>query len=1259
MAIYKKIGPGFYLSVALILTAFVLVRSPFVRAIDYANAGNAGTYWNDCARYVAQGPDATEDPSDPIGGPGNCNFNDSEGKFTYDGANKSAILAATFNPACDSGPNTQLPPTMSITGANNNKPPLASLSYEMLTINGGKLTSGGYPGDYPSINYVAYQPGGDSKLTFLAKINDDGSLKILALIQNEIHDKKSGMFGKPGYVYAWSIDQTPGASGEACALDTSKPWMVVTGPKDGATVKGKKVVISFKANLPAGIGSTPTLKVGDKNLPTLSYSPTKKISYSTTWDSTTVSDGTYDITATVKDRDGKTLSDTISIKTNNGIAGDSNKGDPCYAQDTGVEWILCPGLAIANSASHALMGAFTHQLPFTMSQLVNNKNNPNNNNLHDAWAGIRDLASAFLVVIMLIMIFSQAISFGPFDAYTLRKLLPKMVVAIILMQFSWVFLGWVVNSVNYIGHGISALLYAPFGGTDVLDSQDTLWNLLHNAGIGTTATMILGGWPVLIAGLAIGIAALPMVLVGALGAVIAFLVGIAALIFRKTLIMICILFAPLALLIWILPGSSMQKYFKTWSDNFTKALMMYPLIMILIASGRIFAWVSGKQDSEMIAFIMVLVGYFGPLFLLPKTYKWGGSAMQLAGNAISKAGTKTSGALAKPAATMGKRAQGNLANRFSSTLDHELDRDKDGNIIPLSRRQRYTGLAKRSGAQMLLGHSPFRRGTLGTLAQGAEYQEELVKGKQAQIQNDYLEARAKFNDVGKAKEFIKDKYGFGNNTQGKDGKWKEKDKYTARAFNNWMVDTSSGMEIGDRSWRTDKNHPGLDLVRTQGFIDMMHGDTNRYRWVQQKFPQLAPFNGPIGGGPNWERLTAKDDNGEYKEHVKLADGTDVPYEGLTYQNDMKKEPPEEMAKKIEGLGTGESLFHPDIRKKDYQLTATDRKAGDPISGAMKEAFTEDKRFERVLRKIKSAGDMAEWDPSVFEEMAVYAGQVEKAGYQSKAKTALDDVMKTEAAKPPSARHDVSRMFGGEQSSGRFINEMMGGAYMDRVLGLHREGAAGGGASPPPTTPVGHPPGPRPHAERSFDDSRPSDTRGEHSYASGGMEEISSRAITIPHPSPTDQGAISTTNSEQGAPLPTPAPTEEFVGGSAPSFPAQSSGSSPRPTVRTIPAEGTRLISNAPAGTETRRSGSASRSTTPPPVMSGGSQRTAEQVIREQQREETEREMADQLGRQREKERRKIAGFNPESSASTGELDIDHESTPPTPGTEIKPNKPPS
>jgi hypothetical protein len=59
-----------------------------------------------------------------------------------------------------------------------------------------------------------------------------------------------------------------------------------------------------------------------------------------------------------------------------------------------------------------------------------------------------------------------------------------------------------------------------------------------------------------------------------------------------------------------------------------------------------------------------MVGYFGPLFLLPKTYRWGGGIMSTAGQYIGSFGERTQKALDQPLRGIGERWQGDKANKY-------------------------------------------------------------------------------------------------------------------------------------------------------------------------------------------------------------------------------------------------------------------------------------------------------------------------------------------------------------------------------------------------------------------------------------------------------------------------------------------------------------------------------------------------------------------------------------------------------------------
>jgi hypothetical protein len=76
---------------------------------------------------------------------------------------------------------------------------------------------------------------------------------------------------------------------------------------------------------------------------------------------------------------------------------------------------------------------------------------------------------------------------------------------------------------------------------------------------------------------------------------------------------------------------------------------MFPIIVLIIEAGRIFAYVAGSAvvspatgpaaKGGFIALFIVMVGFFGPLFIIPKTFRWGGTLMAMAGGAIERAGS--------------------------------------------------------------------------------------------------------------------------------------------------------------------------------------------------------------------------------------------------------------------------------------------------------------------------------------------------------------------------------------------------------------------------------------------------------------------------------------------------------------------------------------------------------------------------------------------------------------------------------------------
>ncbi len=305
------------------------------------------------------------------------------------------------------------------------------------------------------------------------------------------------------------------------------------------------------------------------------------------------------------------------------------------------------------------------------------------------WSVMRDIALALAVVFALVAIVSQAFGFEIFDAYTLRKVLPRLLIAIIGITLSWPLMMFFINLIDGIGLSIRGLIYHPF-------AKD----------FGTVA---LGGGGQFIASLfvagaigALGFAGLlSFVATAALATSLAFLV----LTLRQMVITMLVIFAPVAIVCYILPNT--QKAWKLWWDSFSRGLLMFPLIAAFIAIGRVFAAVNSKNTGS-INQIIAFTAYFAPYFLIPFTFRLAGGAIATLGGLVNDRGRGAFDRLKKYRGTKtaqnlhdmatGNRAKGDNAfsNAFNASTRNAANLRNAG-FTPWKMRSRMQGAAAAHG----------------------------------------------------------------------------------------------------------------------------------------------------------------------------------------------------------------------------------------------------------------------------------------------------------------------------------------------------------------------------------------------------------------------------------------------------------------------------------------------------------------------------------------------------------------------------------
>ncbi len=286
-----------------------------------------------------------------------------------------------------------------------------------------------------------------------------------------------------------------------------------------------------------------------------------------------------------------------------------------------LSWLLCGVLDLVDNTVTGITNAAD-------SLLEIDKKYYEGAQMKAVWSYFRAIATFLLLAVGLVIVISQAMG-DFFSAYTVKKMLPRLVIAAILIQLSWELFTLAIEITNQIAWGIEGLIYGPFGGKANL-SFDNLVSMAGGGNNGLFVAFILGAT----INAFIGGAVLSLALVALLG----LLIGFGLLLFRQVLIVALLLVSPIALLAWILPNT--EKGWKIWWESFSKLLLMYPLILAMIAAGRVFAWVAadvdpGEQSSNLFAgfgfndigaLAIITLGYFGPLFLISKTFQMAGAA---------------------------------------------------------------------------------------------------------------------------------------------------------------------------------------------------------------------------------------------------------------------------------------------------------------------------------------------------------------------------------------------------------------------------------------------------------------------------------------------------------------------------------------------------------------------------------------------------------------------------------------------------------
>lgn len=297
-------------------------------------------------------------------------------------------------------------------------------------------------------------------------------------------------------------------------------------------------------------------------------------------------------------------------------AGDGGEESTCRVD--GIGWIVCPVVNLMATMVDQSYELLDKNLLRTEPVKIGDSNDP----LYKSWKVMRDIANVAFVAVFLIIVFSQVTSFGVSN-YGIKRLLPKLIVAAILVNASYFICAIAVDISNILGSSLKDLLDSTADKTEVLPGDwsrgEGFAGVIGWATIATgilTATGIAGGPLALLAFL------IPLLFL-ALGAVITVVV---TLVIRQVLIILLIFIAPLAFVALLLPNT--EGLFKKWRTIFQSLLLLYPIIALVFGASALASKVimSSAGDSTLIGLAGAAASVI-PLFVVPTVIKVTGGVL--------------------------------------------------------------------------------------------------------------------------------------------------------------------------------------------------------------------------------------------------------------------------------------------------------------------------------------------------------------------------------------------------------------------------------------------------------------------------------------------------------------------------------------------------------------------------------------------------------------------------------------------------------
>lgn len=218
-----------------------------------------------------------------------------------------------------------------------------------------------------------------------------------------------------------------------------------------------------------------------------------------------------------------------------------------------------------------------------------------NQAVKQVWSNFRNIANIIFVIFFLLIILSQLTGWG-LSSYSIKKMLPKLITAVILVNLSFYISQAAIDLSNIIGKAIFDLLVQ----STQLEAGFVNEYSKYQSTVGTIGN-ILNILLLIIAGVLV---------------LVATLINIMLLAVRDAVVVLVLVLSPIALVSGIFNNS--RRLFNTWSKTLLNIMSIFPIISSLIGGALLVdKIIMGDENTGPALFLTAKLALFGAMIMIP------------------------------------------------------------------------------------------------------------------------------------------------------------------------------------------------------------------------------------------------------------------------------------------------------------------------------------------------------------------------------------------------------------------------------------------------------------------------------------------------------------------------------------------------------------------------------------------------------------------------------------------------------------------